>query len=133
MQITNSLMGAGLSAFQNGQQRVEQAATSIASASAPALGNSQAVAELTEELPRMKADLDRPCPELADPFHQLNVLCLPPGLQLRRPLPHAFSAAPFKAVPPARPADFSPVCPCWAPPALPTAPLSFQLNVLFPE
>ena len=31
MQITNSLMGAGLSAFQNGQQRVEQAASSIAS------------------------------------------------------------------------------------------------------
>ena len=37
MQITNSLMGAGLSAFQDGQQRVEQAASSIASASAPAL------------------------------------------------------------------------------------------------
>ena len=50
MQITNSLMGAGLSAFQNGQQRVEQAASSIASASAPALGNSQAGGELTEEL-----------------------------------------------------------------------------------
>ena len=54
MQITNSLMGAGLSAFQNGQQRVEQAASSIASASAPALGNSQAVAELTEELIQLK-------------------------------------------------------------------------------
>jgi len=54
MQITNSLMGAGLSAFQNGQQRVEQAATSIASASAPAQGNSQAVAELTEELIQLK-------------------------------------------------------------------------------
>ncbi len=53
MQI-NSLMGAGLSAFQNGQQRVEQAASSIASASAPALGNSQAVAELTEELIQLK-------------------------------------------------------------------------------
>lgn len=54
MQITNSLKGAGLSAFQNGQQRVEQAASSIASASAPALGNSQAVAELTEELIQLK-------------------------------------------------------------------------------
>lgn len=54
MQITNSLMGAGLSAFQDGQQRVEQAASSIASASAPALGNSQAVAELTEELIQLK-------------------------------------------------------------------------------
>ncbi|HAJ85816.1 MAG TPA: hypothetical protein DCP33_02765, partial [Pseudomonas sp.] len=38
----------------NGQQRVEQAASSIASASAPALGNSQAVAELTEELIQLK-------------------------------------------------------------------------------
>ncbi|MHA6479661.1 hypothetical protein RTE98_02720 [Stutzerimonas frequens] len=54
MQISNSLMGAGLSAFQNGQQRVEQAATSIASASASALGNSQAVAELSEELIQLK-------------------------------------------------------------------------------
>ena len=54
MQITNSLMGAGLSAFQNGQQRVEQAASSIASASAPALGNSRAVADLTEELIQLK-------------------------------------------------------------------------------
>ncbi|WP_312914802.1 hypothetical protein [Stutzerimonas kunmingensis] len=48
MQITNNLLGAGLSAFQGGQQRVEQAASSIASANAPVLGNSQAVTEITE-------------------------------------------------------------------------------------
>ncbi|WP_104098912.1 hypothetical protein [Stutzerimonas kunmingensis] len=48
MQITNNLLGAGLSAYQGGQQRVEQAASSIASANAPVLGNSQAVTEITE-------------------------------------------------------------------------------------
>ncbi len=48
MQITNNLLGAGLSAYQGGQQRVEQAASSIASANASVLGNSQAVTEITE-------------------------------------------------------------------------------------
>ncbi|KIZ38450.1 hypothetical protein [Stutzerimonas stutzeri] len=57
MQITNNLLGAGLSAYQGGQQRVEQAASSIASANAPVLGNSQAVteiAEITEQLIQLK-------------------------------------------------------------------------------
>ncbi|MFI8689216.1 hypothetical protein ACIGHJ_06315 [Stutzerimonas kunmingensis] len=54
MQITNNLLGAGLSAFQGGQQRVEQAASSIASANAPVLGNSQAVTEITEQLIQLK-------------------------------------------------------------------------------
>ncbi|MGK9066738.1 hypothetical protein [Stutzerimonas chloritidismutans] len=56
MQITTSnLLGAGLSAFQAGQQRVDGAATAIAEL--PISENSQAVAEtveLTEELVQLK-------------------------------------------------------------------------------
>ncbi|PKL97206.1 MAG: hypothetical protein CVV17_12495, partial [Gammaproteobacteria bacterium HGW-Gammaproteobacteria-7] len=37
-----------------GQQRVEQAASAIASATGPVLGNSQAVSEITEQLIQLK-------------------------------------------------------------------------------
>jgi cation transport regulator ChaC len=54
MQITSNLLGAGLSTYQGGQQRVEQAASAIASATGPVLGNSQAVSEITEQLIQLK-------------------------------------------------------------------------------
>lgn len=54
MQITSSLLGAGLSAYQGGQQRVEQAGAAIAADSLPGADNSQALAELTEQLIQMK-------------------------------------------------------------------------------
>ncbi len=54
MQITNSMMSAGLSAFHSGQQRVEQAASAIASASGPVPENSQAVADITEQMIQLK-------------------------------------------------------------------------------
>ena len=54
MQITNSMMSAGLSAFQSGQQRVEQAASAIASANGSLPDNSQAVADITEQMIQLK-------------------------------------------------------------------------------
>ncbi|RRV17515.1 hypothetical protein [Pseudomonas saudiphocaensis] len=53
----NSLMSSGLGAVQVGQQRIENAAATIAEASLSAASNSQAVAEvveLTEQLVQMK-------------------------------------------------------------------------------
>ncbi|MBE7377185.1 hypothetical protein [Pseudomonas lopnurensis] len=54
MEITNSLLSAGLSAYQSGQQRVEQAGSAIAAGSLPSADNSQALAEITEQLIQMK-------------------------------------------------------------------------------
>lgn len=56
MQI-NSLLSAGLNAYQAGQQRVDQAGTVIAARASSATETSQAVAdtvELTEQLVQMK-------------------------------------------------------------------------------
>ncbi|MCQ4315505.1 hypothetical protein EA797_02405 [Stutzerimonas zhaodongensis] len=56
MQINNSLLSAGLGAYQAGQQRVDQAATVIAGRTVP-VETSQVVAEtveLTEQLVQMK-------------------------------------------------------------------------------
>ena len=54
MQINNSILSAGLGAFQAGQQRLEQAGGSIAAATLPAVQPSQAVAEVTEQLVQLK-------------------------------------------------------------------------------
>ncbi|MCQ2028272.1 hypothetical protein [Stutzerimonas zhaodongensis] len=56
MQINNSLLSAGLSAYQAGRQRVDQAATVIAGRTVP-VETFQVVAEtveLTEQLVQMK-------------------------------------------------------------------------------
>ncbi|WP_217476111.1 hypothetical protein [Stutzerimonas stutzeri] len=56
MQI-NSLLAAGLGAYQAGQQRVEQAGAAVAELTLPAAETSQAVADtvkLTEQLVEMK-------------------------------------------------------------------------------
>ena len=53
----NSLLSAGLGAYQAGQQRIETAAEALANAALPVAGSSQAVAEvveLTEQLVQMK-------------------------------------------------------------------------------
>ncbi|NKQ11223.1 hypothetical protein [Pseudomonas sp. SST3] len=57
MQINNSLLSAGLGAYQAGQQRVDEAGAAIATGALPVAENSQAVAdtvELTEQLIQMK-------------------------------------------------------------------------------
>lgn len=57
MQINNSLLSAGLYAFQAGQQRADHAGSAIAAGSLPIADNSQAEAEavdLTEQLVRLK-------------------------------------------------------------------------------
>jgi hypothetical protein len=57
MQINNSLLSAGLDAYQAGQQRVDKAGAAIAAGALPVAENSQAVAdtvELTEQLIQMK-------------------------------------------------------------------------------
>jgi len=57
MLISNNLLSPGLSAFQAGQQRVDDAGAAIAADSLPVAENSQAVAatvELTEQLIQMK-------------------------------------------------------------------------------
>jgi len=56
MQI-NSLLSAGLGAYQSGQQRVDQASAVVADRTLPAAETSQAMAdtvELTEQLVQMK-------------------------------------------------------------------------------
>lgn len=53
----NSLLSAGLGAYQAGQQRIETAAEALASSALPVADSSQAVAEvveLTEQLVQMK-------------------------------------------------------------------------------
>ncbi|QGW21044.1 hypothetical protein GOM96_08670 [Stutzerimonas degradans] len=54
MQISNSLLGAGLSAYQGAQQRVDQAASAIAAASLPTVDSSQALTEISEQLIELK-------------------------------------------------------------------------------
>ncbi|TBV11914.1 hypothetical protein [Stutzerimonas kirkiae] len=54
MQINSSLLSAGLSTYQSGQQRVDEAGAVIASNSLPVAGNSQVLAELTEQLVELK-------------------------------------------------------------------------------
>lgn len=57
MQINSSALSAGLSAYQAGQQRVDQAGAAIAGSTLPIAENSQALAdtvELTEQLVEMK-------------------------------------------------------------------------------
>ena len=57
MQINNSLLSAGLGAYQAGQQRVDQASGVVSDRTLPAAQTSQAVAdtvEMTEQLVQMK-------------------------------------------------------------------------------
>lgn len=54
MQIDNSLISAGLGAFQSGQQRLAQAGGEIAAATLPAMQPSQAAAEVTEQMVQLK-------------------------------------------------------------------------------
>lgn len=57
MQISSTLLTAGLGAYQAGQQRVDQAGAAIAGQSLPIPENSQTVTEtvdLTEQLIQMK-------------------------------------------------------------------------------
>ena len=54
MQIDNSLISAGLGAFQSGQQRLAQAGGEIAARTLPAMQPSQAAAEVTEQLVQLK-------------------------------------------------------------------------------
>ncbi|QLF93244.1 hypothetical protein HW090_08580 [Pseudomonas sp. ABC1] len=54
MQINSSLLSAGLSLYQSGQQRVDDAGAAIASNSLPVAGNSQVVSELTEQMIELK-------------------------------------------------------------------------------
>ena len=68
MQISNSLLGAGLSAYQGAQQRVDQAASAIATASLPTVDSSQALTEISEQLIELKVehrDLDEVIGRLA--------------------------------------------------------------------
>jgi len=54
MQIDNSLISAGLGAFQSGQQRLAQAGSEIAASTLPAMQPSQAVAEVSDQLIQLK-------------------------------------------------------------------------------
>lgn len=54
MQITSNLLGAGLSAYQSGQQHVDQAGAAIAAESLPVVGNSQALTEISDQLIQLK-------------------------------------------------------------------------------
>lgn len=54
MQIDNSLVFAGLGAFQSSQQRLAQAGGEIAASALPAMQPSQAVAEVSDQLIQLK-------------------------------------------------------------------------------